>query len=263
LKKLKLSPLEPIINAPAEVSLHCAKCNEVLLSDEKFCGYCGQEVAIQEGAVDDDAFTVIQPTLVYYFATLVLLSIYKFTELFPEGIEGLLAISVIDVVIVIVFWGYFFRDLRPLFSLRKLDLKIMLFTVGGAFAGAVMISRLAELINISLFDDVYYSPYSFEDTSQPFLWAIIMTCLQPAIFEEVAFRGFMFTNLQVLSSPRGAVYISAILFGVMHLSFISLLWLVPLGIIFAMMRLRYNTLWYGIIGHFIYNLTITVIEFNF
>jgi membrane protease YdiL (CAAX protease family) len=255
--------LEPTINASAEAGPLCVNCNEVLQSNEKFCGYCGHEVTIQDDVVKDDAFTVIQPTLIYYFITLVLLSVYKLTELFPDGLEGLIVISIIDVVIVIGFWGYFFRDLNPLFSLRKLDFKIILFTITGACAGALIVSRLSDLINISLFDDIYYSPYLFDDTSNPFLWAIMMTCLQPAIFEEVAFRGFMFTNVQVLSSPQGAVYISAILFGVMHLSFISLLWLVPLGIIFAMMRLKYNTLWYGIIGHFIYNLTITVREFNF
>jgi membrane protease YdiL (CAAX protease family) len=90
---------------------------------------------------------------------------------------------------------------------------------------------------------------------------VIMTCVSPAIFEEIAFRGFMFENLQALASSKEAVYISAILFGIMHLSFISLLWLIPLGIIFAMLRVKYNTLWYGIIGHFIYNFTITVLEF--
>jgi uncharacterized protein len=233
----------------------------VLQPDEKFCGYCGHEVAL-EVVVKEDAFVVIQPTLIYYFVTLILLGVYKLTTLFPEGIEGIIIISVIDIAVVIGFWGYFFHDLKPLFSLKKLELKLVFLTVVGAGVGAVAVSYLADIINLSLFDDVYYSPQLFEDKSQSFIWAIVLVCLQPAIFEEVAFRGFMFTNLQVLSSPKGAVYISAILFGIMHLSFISLLWLIPLGIVFAIMRLKYNTLWYGIIGHFIYNFTITLIEFN-
>jgi uncharacterized protein len=255
--------LDPIINGPAELQLPCCtKCGQALQQEERFCGYCGHETEVQEELVRDDAFEVIKPTLLYYFVTLILLSIYKLTEIFPDGLEGQIAISVIDIAIVIVFWVYFLRDLKPLFSLRRVNLKILFLIASGAVVAALIVSTVADVINISLFDDVYYSPYLFDDTANPFAWAVVMTCISPAIFEEVAFRGFMFTNLQVLSSPQGAVYISAILFGIMHLSFISLLWLIPLGIVFAMLRLKYNTLWYGIIGHFVYNFTITLIEFN-
>jgi uncharacterized protein len=254
--------LDPIIDSATESALQCAGCSGILQPDEKFCGYCGHEVAHEQQVVNQDAFTVIQPTLIYYFLTLLLLAIYKLTDIFPDGIEGLIIISIVDVTVVIAFWGYFFGDLMPLFSLRSIHWKPLLLTIGGAFAGALVVSKLADLINISLFDDIYYSPYLYEDTAQPLLWAIIMTCVQPAIFEEVAFRGFMFSNLQVLSSPKGAIYVSAVLFGIMHLSFIALIWLIPLGIAAAMLRMRYNTLWYGIIGHFVYNFTVTAIDFN-
>ncbi|HYF70621.1 MAG TPA: CPBP family intramembrane glutamic endopeptidase [Ohtaekwangia sp.] len=88
-----------------------------------------------------------------------------------------------------------------------------------------------------------------------------MSCILPAVFEEVAFRGFMFTNLQAVTNTKSVIYITAFLFGVIHLSFISLLWLIPIGIVFAVLRARYNTLWYGVVGHFTYNFTITLIEF--
>jgi membrane protease YdiL (CAAX protease family) len=253
--------LDPIFNIPIVTSLKCANCSSALQVNEKFCGYCGLEVAVEEVVVKEDAFTVIKPTLIYYFATLFLLSLYKLTTLFPDGIEGLTIVSTIDIVITIGLWAYFFDNLKPLFSLRTLVLKLVLITLAGACVSAIIVSYVADLINISLFDDGYYSPYLYQDTSRPLLWAIIMTCVQPAIFEEVAFRGFIFTNLQVLSSPKGAVYISAILFGIMHLAFISLLWLIPLGIAFAMLRMKYKTLWYGIIGHFTYNFTIIFLEF--
>lgn len=43
---------------------------------------------------------------------------------------------------------------------------------------------------------------------------------------------------------------------------ICMLWLVPGGLIFAFMRMKYNTLWYGIVGHFTYNFVITVLDFS-
>jgi membrane protease YdiL (CAAX protease family) len=133
----------------------------------------------------------------------------------------------------------------------------------GALLGAVIVTLVASLIEVSIYEDVYYNPYLFHDTSNPFIWSVIMICVQPAIFEEVAFRGFLFNNLEKITAEKSAIYITGFLFGIIHLSFISLLWLVPIGLVFAMMRLKYNTLWYGIVGHFSYNLFITVIEFWF
>jgi membrane protease YdiL (CAAX protease family) len=239
----------------------CTRCNSTLQPEEKFCGYCGQEVAVHDETVGSDVFEAIKPTLIYYFVTLLLLIVYKFTDLLPHGVEGFFGISAVDTIVVVIFWGYFFRDLSPLFSLRRLHVKVLLLTITGACVGALCVFKFAELINVSLFDDVYYHEYMFEDMNHPLMWATLMTCLQPAIFEEVAFRGFMFTNLQGLASSKGAVFISAILFGIMHLSFISIMWLIPLGIVFAMLRAKYNTLWYGIVGHFVYNFTITAINF--
>jgi uncharacterized protein len=143
-----------------------------------------------------------------------------------------------------------------------LNLRLLILTIIGAITGGFMVSFFAKIINVSIFDDIYYNPYLFQDTAQPFLWAIVITCVQPAIFEEVAFRGFLYTNLQTLTSSLNAVYVTAFMFGVLHLSFISLLWLVPIGLIFAWLRMKYNTLWYGIAGHFFYNFTIMVIEFQ-
>jgi membrane protease YdiL (CAAX protease family) len=71
----------------------------------------------------------------------------------------------------------------------------------------------------------------------------------------------MFNNISHITTARSAIYITGFVFGIIHLAIISLLWLVPIGLIFAWLRWRYNTLWYGIIGHFVYNLCITMIEY--
>lgn len=134
-------------------------------------------------------------------------------------------------------------------------------TIVGALLGSVIISWIANIIQISISDDVFYNPYLFQDTGSPFLLATLFICVQPAIFEEVAFRGFLFTNIQKIASPLGAVYVTSFLFGIIHLAVISLLWLVPIGLAFAFLRLKYNIIWYGVIGHFTYNLGITILEF--
>jgi membrane protease YdiL (CAAX protease family) len=249
-----------IEQAPGNACLHC---NNVVGLDDKFCGSCGHEIlpSLKTAHVHEDVFTTLWPTLLYYGITLLLLALYKLSDLFGNGFEDLLAITIIDVTIVIVFWGLYFRELKPLFYISRIKIKHASLTVAGAIGGAIVVSVVADLINISISDDVFYSTSIFYETSHPLVFATLLIAVQPAIFEEVAFRGFMFNNLSQITSAKSTIYITAFVFGIIHLALISMLWLVPIGIIFAWLRSKYNTLWYGMIGHFTYNFCITIMEF--
>jgi uncharacterized protein len=244
-------------------ALQCPQCNGAVVPTDRFCGHCGKEVITHSEnlVVQNDVLRTLTPTLSYYFITLVLLATYKLTDIFPHGFEGLAIISAIDIVFVIVFWTFYFEEMKPLFSLRGLRLGVMSLTIVGAAVAGILVTGLANVIQFSIQDDVFYSTYLFEDTSNPFLWAVLFICIQPALFEEVTFRGFLYSNLSKVTSARSAIYITGFIFGIIHLAVISMLWLVPLGVIFAFMRMKYNTLWYGIAGHFTYNFVITLIDF--
>lgn len=250
-------------NAIDTSGVQCQTCHGTVVAGDRFCGHCGKEVFINpvNQPVQTDVLRTLAPTLTYYFITLVLLAAYKLTDIFPLGFEGLAIISGIDVILVIIFWAFYFRELRPLFSVTGLRPGLMSLTVVCAAIAGIMVSGLANIIQFSIQDDVFYSTYLFEDTSTPFLWAVLFICVQPALFEEVTFRGFLYSNLSQVTSARSAIYITGFIFGIIHLAVISMLWLVPLGLIFAFMRMKYNTLWYGIAAHFTYNLVITLIDF--
>jgi len=228
--------------------------------EDMFCGYCGKEANPSE-AKHQDVFVLLQPVLLYYFITLLLLGTYKFTEFFPTGLDGLLWISLLDIIVVIAFWIYSGNELNPIWSLKGVKWYLIIATIVGAIIGSFVVTIVANLINISINDDVFYNTYLFEDTPYPLLFSILFIAVQPAIFEEVVFRGFLFNGIKKVTNASGAIYTSAFLFGIMHLQIISLLWLIPLGLVFALMRNKYNTLWYGIVGHFTYNLCITLDEF--
>jgi membrane protease YdiL (CAAX protease family) len=247
-------------------SSKCPQCQSEAGADDTFCGYCGAELCTEDStkAIEQsrDVFSVLLPTLLYYFVTLLLLAVYKFTEVFPEGLEGLAWITILDLSVVIVFWLNDFSAVNRLFSLKGLKVKVVLLTVLGALLGSVVVSLIADFINLSLNDDVFYSTYLFEDTAYPYLMATLFIAVQPAIFEEITFRGFLFNNLKQVSGGPSAVYITGFVFGMMHLALISLLWLVPIGLAFGYLRNKYNTLWYGVIGHFTYNFIIVMNDFE-
>lgn len=247
-----------------QVVLQCLNCHATIRESDSFCGACGNAVGkVEEQHSNEDIFNRIAPTLLFYFANLMLLAIYKLTTLFGEGFDGLLAVSIIDILMVIGFGLYFSKSLIPLFSLRSVKIHVLAMTIVSAVGCALIVNVIADFINFSLFDEVssYESQFT-EELAHPFLWATLLICVQPALFEELTFRGFIYNNINGVTNTTGTILITSFMFGFMHLSFISLLWLIPLGLAAAWLRSRYDTLWYGMVAHFFYNFTITALEFN-
>lgn len=245
------------------VGMTCGHCGAQAPIKARFCGGCGRELS-PAGKEDmhTDVFKALSPSLSYYFITLILLAAYKFSTIFPEGFEGFLVVCAIEIVMVVGYvWSS--RDgSRSIYLPVNLKISVAILTMLGALALSILVTIIANAIQITIQDDVFYDTYLFEDTAYPYLFSVIFICLQPALFEEVAFRGFLFSNVQKLTTPNGAMYVTGFLFGIIHLAFISMLWLVPLGLIFAFLRIRYNTIWYGVIGHFFYNLGVIVLEYT-
>ena len=82
----------------------------------------------------------------------------------------------------------------------------------------------------------------------------------PAIFEELGFRGFLLSNLLKITEVDQAVYVSAFLFAIIHLSFISLFWLIPFALFLGFTRIKEQTIWYGVIFHFTFNCTSEILS---
>jgi membrane protease YdiL (CAAX protease family) len=200
-----------------------------------------------------DVFASLSEPLWFYFLMLALLSVYKFTDVFPEGLQGQVIADVVVSALVVLFATLQRKELVALLSFRGVRFEILAITVVGALFLSIIVDAVANFINVSISDDIFYSTALFADTRYPLLFATLIIAVQPAIFEELAFRGMVFGALRNISKGGTALYVSSILFAIIHLQVISLLWLVPLGLALGYLREKYNTLWYGIAGHFAYN----------
>lgn len=240
---------------------YCIGCGGEVRPGDRFCGSCGTSLLRETARASRDAFSVLTPSLIFYFVTLSILGVYKLTDVFDASFESFAIVSIATTLIVVAFWIMAGKDLVSLFDLKGIRISVVLLTIVIALVSCLVVSVVADFINVSLYETTFVETLLFEDTSSPLLYAILFTCVQPAIFEEVAFRGFLFNNIQQITTPTSTVYITAFIFGIIHLAIISMLWLVPLGLAFGFLRAKYNTLWYGIIGHFTYNLGVVLIEY--
>jgi len=119
-----------------------------------------------------------------------------------------------------------------------------------------------EFINGFIFEEEslnYFVTYAYLDN--PLFWAILFIAILPPIFEELAFRGFLFNKLKEVSSNQVTIIGTAFIFALVHFSFLSFIWIFPFGIVLGYLRSRYNTLWIGMIIHFIHNFIVLMIDY--
>jgi membrane protease YdiL (CAAX protease family) len=103
----------------------------------------------------------------------------------------------------------------------------------------------------------------FTSAGQGFGVATLMIAVQPAVFEEIAFRGIVFNALyNVTGSGMETVLASAAMFAILHLSVPSFPHLFLMGAVLGLLRLRTGSLYPGMVLHFTHNLLCLLAERN-
>ena len=91
-----------------------------------------------------------------------------------------------------------------------------------------------------------------EQESSMLYVALVMAVIGP-LAEELAFRGIIYAGLRKSGRLLSAIVLQALLFGLMHLNINQMSYAIVLGIAFGMLDEVTNSLWPGIIGHFMIN----------
>lgn len=239
--------------------LKCHECDRLTFNDFKYCSSCGKKrlaVSKEVKKVEITSDKNFISLLSYFFITIGVLSFSSFWEFSPDETNDFYILIILLAALDI---GYALYNGKPsfLFSTKELKFKKVLEVLGVLTIAGVAVHYLADFLNAALFDDYQEVQYITGDN-----WGvtILLIAVYPAFLEEISFRGFLFHNVEKLSNQRAAIIVTSLIFGITHLSFVSMIWHVPLGYYFAHYRAKYNTLWYGVIGHFFYNTFVTLID---
>jgi membrane protease YdiL (CAAX protease family) len=198
--------------------------------------------------------------IVFYSFDLVVCCLVNFLPVF-RGLQWLLVTQVALAVLTIVFKNFMMKALAPLFRWRSFAVSKALVYGIAAMMFAVVVNLVIAWLNKSIFNEDVHFFRSFSHLDYPRLSMILLVAILPALFEELAYRGIILHSLLKLADERQAIHISAFLFAIIHMSFISMFWLVPFAIWLGNVRIRERTIWFSVLIHFCFNLTACLFEF--
>jgi membrane protease YdiL (CAAX protease family) len=163
---------------------------------------------------------------------------------------------VLTIVCLAIFIPLFFRDIKK-FSLRPdkivkssaLTWIAIPFAVLGWYFLFVVIAEMLKLIE--LFPDMTSNNALFE-AQHPVLAFILVAVLTP-IFEELFFRGLVFKRLRGVMGFIPSALISALFFGIMHLTPPQIIYASAFGIFFAYIYEKKGSLLPSIFAHICVN----------
>jgi membrane protease YdiL (CAAX protease family) len=131
--------------------------------------------------------------------------------------------------------------------------------VGALATFAVASAAVAALKHLVHIPQVNYTDAYF-DADYGWLVPILTICVQPAVIEELAFRGVIFAALRRVLDPSETVLVSALMFMILHLAVPSFPHLFLIGLILGWLRNRTGSLYPGMLLHFTHNLLCVLAE---
>lgn len=238
----------------------CVQCNAPVSHEARFCNQCG---ALQGVPDIEDAEQRQNRLLMLSFFFGVHLIVCLVANFSPNA-HGLVPLFIFDAilsVVTIVYVVILRKELRRLFTWNNFSLPKVLLYAATAVVAAIVVNYTVRWFNKSIFNTESYYYYAFSHLKYAKLITILVVALQPAFFEELAFRGVLQEGLTKVVDSKQAIFISAFLFALVHMSFISFVWLLPFAIWLGYVRYKEDTLWYGFVIHFCFNTTACLFEF--
>ena len=248
------------MNEQALYDRQCIHCNLLIADEARFCNHCG---ALQGVPDIEDAEQRQDRLLMLSFFFGVHLIVCLIAN-FSHDAHGLVPLFIFDAIlsaITIVYVIILRKEIRHLFRWNNFSLLKVLLYGATAVVAAILVNYAVRWFNKSIFNTESYYYYAFSHLKYAKLITILVVALQPALFEEMAFRGVLQEGLTKVVDTKQAIFISAFLFALVHMSFISFVWLLPFAIWLGYVRHKENTLWYGFVIHLCFNATACFFEF--
>jgi len=217
-------------------------------------------------------FAILMPQiigLIFLICIVALANIFNVNyEVITENlITKIITLFLAQVGFIIVFFVYNKFKRINFFTATKMNIKvslkqagiIVLIAAASLFLFSPLINLIDYVISLTGYSASTTLPVDFR-TVGGFIVGLISLAVLPAVFEELIFRGIVYTGLQKKFGVKFAVIFSAILFALMHTSVQQTFYQVIIGVILAYVFYLTGSLLATIILHFANNFIIIVMN---
>ena len=241
--------------------MNCSVCNTQVKPYHRYCNNCGNNLYFNKNQTNLYNDTNFQSALIFFIIYLLICLTVHFTNLFNDYSRQF-RIEILLAAFTLIYVQQNFNSIKPLLRFRNFSVIRLIGFVTTAAISSVIINIIVAKLNVSFFETNtgYYNRYRIY--SMPALLMVYSIAINPALFEELAFRGVLYNYLSKFLNERFVVIITAFMFAVVHLNLLSLTWLIPFGIVVGNMRKKFGTIWYGVIFHFTFNLVTVLFDLH-
>lgn len=185
--------------------------------------------------------------------------------------------------LILTLWGLVFVptllvarylkvDFVETFHLRSPTARAMVAATLLGVSGVVVVNALNGVVSDLLLpqSDAFAEQFAaemerfFPPPDSAFDWVALLALIavSPAICEEALFRGFLLSSVRDRVSPAMAAAVTAIAFGLFHLSIYRLFGTTVLGLLMAALVLRSGSIWPAVWLHFLNNALAVVAQYG-
>jgi membrane protease YdiL (CAAX protease family) len=238
---------------------HCSNCNEPVHEGNRFCSHCGYAIDEISEESTKEKWNAIRQTALFFAIHAVACCTFSFVNYF-KTFTWSIVFDVFLAIIAVVFFAINWSKLKDILLWHNFSVFKLLGYCCLAMMVSFVVSFIVGWLNRSLFSTsfsyyAFYAPHRHSITL-----AVFFVAAMPGLFEELGYRGFLLGKLMLVTDKKQAIIISSFIFAIMHRSFISLFWLLPFALLIGRIRVKENTLWYGVCMHFCFNLTVVMLE---
>ena len=206
--------------------------------------------------------TIAGVNIIYLLTLILLISVGTFVQLrsFNSGIliTEFVLIALPALLYVIFKKGSFKKELRfNKISFMETLLTVFIFMCG--YPVALFLNLIGNIF-ISLFGKLIQSPIPFAYSFNEYIILLLIVAGSAGICEEILFRGLILRGYEKLGKWHSIIF-SAVLFSILHINIQNILGPLFLGILLGYVVYTTNSIFAGMIGHFINNAISVTIGF--
>jgi uncharacterized protein len=242
-----------------EETFACEECDSGVKKYQRFCHNCGAYLGSNADDISIFNNSKLQAAFFFFVIYLFVCLTVKYTDWF-DSYDRLFWIEILLAVITLVYARKNFSSLKPVLRFNNFSFLRLLGVMIISVVFSLIINIFVTEINITIFNTNInlYEPYRIYQF--PVLVMFYSVALMPAVFEELAFRGVLYNYLDTILDERLVVMVTSFAFAAIHLNFLALVWLIPFAIFLGTLRRKYHTIWYGVVFHFVFNITACIYD---